>query len=55
MADSLNSCIQLFTMEGQCISCVGKQEEGPLELDCQVGITANKTTCQVFVADYNNY
>ena len=54
VADGFNHRIQQFTMEGQCISCVGKQGEGPLEFNLPEGIAVNKTTGQVFVADYNN-
>ena len=55
IADGLNSRIQQFTMEGRCISCVGKRGKGPLEFNFPYGIAVNKTTGQVFVADYDNY
>ena len=49
-----NHRIQEFTMDGECISCVGSRGNGPLQLHYPTGIAINKTTGQVYVADCGN-
>ena len=55
VADWGNHRIQEFTMEGDCVSCVGTKGTGPLQFNYPRGITINKTTGQVFVADEHNH
>ena len=49
-----NHRIQEYTMEGDCISCVGTEDNGPLQFSFPRGITTNKATGQVFIADRGN-
>ena len=50
-----NHRIQEFTMDGECISCVGSKGNGPLQFHYLSGIAINKTTGQVYVADCGNH
>ena len=50
-----NHRIQKFTMDSECISCVGSYGNGPLQFNCPTGIAINKTTRQVCVADCGNH
>ena len=50
--------IQEFAMEDDFythLSCVGTLGNGPLQFNCPYGITVNKTTGQVFIADRYNH
>ena len=51
-----NNRIQEFTMDGECISCFGNHSffDGPLKFNGPCGITINKTSGQVYVADSRN-
>ena len=51
VGDTGNHRIQELTMEGECIACIGN---GPLQFHYPRGITINKTTGQVFVAEEGN-
>ena len=51
VGDCNNNRIQELTMEGKCIACVGKSGKEALQFRLPKGITINKTTGQVFVAD----
>ena len=55
VTDSNNNRIQEFTMDGECISCVGSEGNGPLQFNSPHGIAINKTTGQVYVADCSNH
>ena len=50
-----NHRIQEFTIDGECISCVGSAGNGPLQFYSPTGIAINKTTGQVYVADCYNH
>ena len=54
VADGGNHRIQGFTMDGECISCVGTKGNGPLQFEYPQGIAINRTTGQVVVADGSN-
>ena len=54
VTDCGNHRIQEFTMDGECISCVGSKGNGSLQFSDPAGIAINKTTGQVYVADYCN-
>ncbi len=54
VTDCGNDRIQEFTMDGECISCVGSAGNGPLQFSGPSGIAINKTTGQVYVADCGN-
>ena len=43
-----------FSMTGQCISRVGSRGKGPLQFYAPTGIAINKTTGQVYVAEWGN-
>ena len=47
-----NHRIQEFTMDGECISCVGSKGNSPLQFSDPHSIAINKTTGQVCVVDY---
>ena len=55
VSDTGNNCIQQFTIEGDCISCTGTGGNGILQFEHPCGITINKITGQVIVADYYNH
>ena len=55
VTDCGNDRIQEFTMDGECISCVGSKGNGPLQFSNPTGIAVNKTTGQVYVADCGNH
>ena len=55
VVDSYNNRIQELTLEGNCIACVGERGNQPLQFQCPKGIDVNKTTGQVFIADYGNH
>ena len=44
-----------FSMTGQCISRVGSKGDGPLQVYGPSGIAINKTTGQVYVAEFRNH
>ena len=50
-----NHRIQEFTMDGECVSCVGSKGNGPLQFSDPAGIAFNKTTGHMYVADYGNH
>ena len=54
VSDTFNHRIQQFTIEGDCISCTG-EGDGPLQFKYPSGITINKITGQVIVADNSNH
>ncbi len=54
VTDSNNHRIQEFTMDGECLSCVGSRGNGPLQFSNPSGIAVNKTTGQVYVAEFCN-
>ena len=53
--DCGNDRAQEFTIDGECISCVGSKGNGPLQFSNPRGIAINKTTGQVYVADCGNH
>ena len=55
VTDWSNHRIQVFTMDGECKSCVGSEGNGPLQFNSPSGIAINKTTGQVYVADFGNH
>ena len=55
VTDRGNNRMQEFTMDGECVSCVGSKGNGPLQFNCPSGIAINKTTRQVYVADSGNH
>ena len=55
VTDCGNDRIQEFTMDGECVSCVGSKGNGSLQFSDPAGIAINKTTGQVYVADCKNH
>ena len=55
VTDCGNNRIQEFTMDGECVSCVGSKGNGPLQFSDPAGIAINKTTGQLYVADCKNH
>ena len=50
-----NHKIQKISMDGKCITSVGKQGSGPLEFDVPRGITISLITGQIYIADESNH
>ena len=53
--DRNNNCIKEFTMEGECLSCVGTYGNRPLRFNAPCGIAVNRSTQQVYVTERNNH
>ena len=49
-----NHKIKKISIDGKLITSVGKEGDGPLELDCPCGITISPTTKHIYIADYGN-
>ena len=50
-----NHKIQKISMDGKCITSIGKQGSGPLEFNEPNGITISQLTGYIYIADYNNH
>ena len=50
-----NHKIQKISMDGKCITSIGKQGSGPLEFNKPNGITISPITGHIYIADYNNH
>ena len=50
-----NDRIQEFTMNGECVSCIGRKGNGPLQFVRPYRIAINKTTGQVYITESDNY
>ena len=50
-----NHKIQKISMDGRCITSVGKQGSRPLEFNVPSGITISPLTGLIYIADYNNH
>ena len=55
VGDSYNHQVKELTMKGECIACVGKSGDGPLQFQYPKGIVINKATGQIYIADNNNH
>ncbi len=55
VTDNCNCCIQQFTAEGQFITSVGTNGNGPLLFGNYLGITFNPTNNKVYVGDGNHH
>ena len=47
--------IQKISMDGRCITSVGKHGHGPLEFNCPHGITISPITGNIYIADHDNH
>ena len=50
-----NHKIQKISMDGKCITSVGKQGSGPLEFNVPCGITISPITGHIYIVDYFNH
>ena len=47
--------IQKISMDGECITSVGKRNSGPLEFNYPHGITISPITGHIYIADHDNH